>query len=265
MSRYRYVILDPTGNLTALVLDPAPPADRAALTRELLKQSEQVAYLEAPRSPGAAAGIRLMGGEFCGNAAMASAAWLMRDEPADGGEKAFLLDVSGTAEPVPCAVRKTESGFEGTVRMPGVPLIREEILCGRRFTVVRMEGITHLVYEGGPLEKGEAEALLRGIAARRGEEAAGLMQWNRETREMLPLVYVRGSGSLVWEHGCGSGSAAVGALEAVRRGDGVSVTPVSQPGGTIRVSAEAAGGEIRGLSISGRIRLGQESAVEIPS
>ena len=51
MKSYRYVLLDPTGNLTALVLDPADPEDERQLTSELLKQSEQVAYLEPPKAP----------------------------------------------------------------------------------------------------------------------------------------------------------------------------------------------------------------------
>ena len=80
MKSYRYVLLDPTGNITALVLDQADPYDERRITRELLKRSEQVAYLEAPKNPGAVAAIRLMGGEFCGNAAMASAAWLIREK-----------------------------------------------------------------------------------------------------------------------------------------------------------------------------------------
>ena len=45
MSNYRYVKLDPTGNITCLVLDPASPEEEKAITRELLKQCEQVAYL----------------------------------------------------------------------------------------------------------------------------------------------------------------------------------------------------------------------------
>ena len=62
MSPCRYVILDPTGNLTALVLDPVAPKAEASLTEALLKFSEQVAYLEPPILPGAEAAIRLMGG-----------------------------------------------------------------------------------------------------------------------------------------------------------------------------------------------------------
>ena len=261
MKSYRYVTLDPTGNLTCLVLDPVDPAEEAEVTRQLLGECEQVAYLVPPEKPEAVAGIRLMGGEFCGNAAMAAAAWLARDEMAPGEEKALLLEVSGAADPVRCEVRKTAEGFEGTVEMPGVPEIGKETLCGIPLTVIRMQGIVHLVCEGRTFEPDAAEALLREIGGQLPDEAAGLLQWDRERRYMLPLVYVRGSGSLTWEHGCGSGSAAIGALETLRSGE--KTVPVNQPGGTIRVSAEKEGGTITAVSISGTVRIGDEKSTGI--
>ena len=262
---YRYVRLDPTGNITCLVLDRAEPGDEIILTRELLKESEQVAYLEEAQAPGAVAAIRLMGGEFCGNAAMAAAAWLVRDEVREGGCKSFLLEVSGAAEPVLCAVRRTESGLEGTADMPPVREIREETFGGTAVTLVRMDGIAHLVYEGKALEKEEAEKLLTLAAGTLPDEAAGFLQWDREKRYMLPLVFVRGSGSLVWEHGCGSGSAAVGALEAFRAGNGLLTTRVEQPGGVILSAAEARDGRILSVRITGRVRLGTEKVIQIIS
>lgn len=262
MKNVRYVTLDPTGNLTCLVLDPVEPADETAVTRRLLEECEQAAYLVPPQRPEAVAGIRLMGGEFCGNAAMAAAAWLMRNEIAPGEEKTLLLEVSGAADPVRCTVRKTAEGFEGTVEMPGVPEIGAETLRGIPLTVVRMEGIVHLVCEGRTFEPAAAESLLREIAGQLPDEAAGLLQWDREKQYLLPLVYVRGSGSLVWEHGCGSGSAAIGALEALRGGE--KTVPVKQPGGTIRVSAVCEGGAVTAVSITGTVRIGDENSIEIP-
>ena len=264
MKSYRYVLLDPTGNLTALVLDPADPADEGLLTGELLKRSEQVAYLEPPKKPGAVAAIRLMGGEFCGNAAMASAAWLIRDEAEQGTPKALLMEISGAEDPVRCRVLKTADGFEGTVEMPGIPNIGTETICGIPFTAVRMEGITHLICDDRAFEKEEAESLLRQIAGLLPDEAIGLIQWNRAEQYMRPLVFVRGSGSLVWEHGCGSGSAAVGAEEALRKGTGETEIEVKQPGGTIRVSAAAENGKILSVKISGRVKPGKETIIEIP-
>ena len=263
MNTYRYVTLDPTGNLTCLVLDAVDPADEADLTRKLLEQCEQVAYLKPPARPEAVAGIRLMGGEFCGNAAMAAAAWLVKDEIAPETEKALLLEVSGAADPVLCTVRKTADGFEGTVNMPGVPEIGEETLCGIPFTVVRMEGIVHLVREGGTFRADVAEALIGQIAQQLPDEAVGLLQWDSSTKRMVPLVYVRGSGSLKWEHGCGSGSAAVGALEALRSGQAETAVCVEQPGGMIRVNTAAGDGKILSVSITGKIELGNEETVRI--
>ena len=264
MKTYRYVMLDPTGNLTALVTDPAEPGDEAALVRELLKECEQVAFLEPPERPEAVAAIRLMGGEFCGNAAMAAAAWLIRDELEEGAEKALLLGVSGAAEPVRCTVRQTGNSLEGTVEMPSAPAVRAETRCGIPFTVVRLEGIVHLICEGRTFEKEGAERLLTRIARELPDPAVGLLQWDREAGRMVPLVYVRGSKSLVWEHGCGSGSAAVGAAEALRNGDGKTAVSVSQPGGTIRAEAEAAGGRILSVRITGQIRIGPENSITIP-
>ena len=263
MRNYHYVMLDPTGNLTCLVTDPADPADEAALTRKLLEKCEQVAYLKPPMKPEAAAGIRLMGGEFCGNAAMASAAWLIRDEIGRGEEKALLLEVSGAADPVLCTVRRTAEGFEGTVCMPGIPETGEMAIRGIPFTLVRMEGIVHLICEGMTFEAEEAGLLIREAAELLPDRAVGLLQWNSGTQYMLPLVYVRGSGSLVWEHGCGSGSAAVGAAEALKSGKKETTVCVRQPGGTIRVAAEAEKGRILSLSITGQVKTGPEESIQI--
>ncbi len=263
MKQYRYVILDPTGNLTGLVLDPADPEDEKKLTRELLKQCEQVAYLEAPSKPGAVAAIRLMGAEFCGNAAMAAAVWLVKDELDPGEEKSLLLEVSGAADPVRCTARRTRDGYEGSVEMPGIPEIREETTDGIPFTAVRMEGIVHLICENRTFAPEEAENLIRKAAERIADEAVGFLQWNSKTRYMLPLVFVRGSESLVWEHGCGSGSAAVGALEAVKAGNGTFAIRVNQPGGTILAAAETENGTVQSVSITGRVQLGKESVIEI--
>lgn len=264
MKACRCVILDPTGNLTALVLDPVAPDAEACLTGKLLKESEQVAYLEPPSLPGAEAAIRLMGGEFCGNASMAAAAWLLREHLAEGEERTMLLQVSGAEKPVPCRVRKTESGYQGTVLMPPVLDVCDIRLLDRPFTAVRMEGILHLIFEGAPMEKREAENLLARLSLLLPDEAIGLLQWNRNAGWLDPLVFVRGSGSMVWEHGCGSGSAAIGALEALRAGNGELTTPVSQPGGVIRAAAEAQEGSIQSVKITGRIRIGKESVIEIP-
>ena len=262
MKPVRYVILNPSGNLTALVTEWGGAEDEAEITAHLMQESEQVAYLDPPSLPGALARIRLMGGEFCGNAAMAAAGWLVRDRLRSGEEMTVPIEVSGAQGVLFCQIRGLDDGFEGMVEMPRVLGIRPVKAGGISVTEVRMEGITHLIRENRePLEKEKAEALLKAFAEGNGAEAAGLLDRNPETGFMRPLVYVRGSGTLVWESACGSGTAAIGALEAWRKGNGKAETQVKQPGGVLRAEAVSEQGSITEVRIAGVVRIGKETEI----
>ena len=257
MKNYRYVLLDPTGNLTCLVTDPVPPDMRGAVTDMLMDRCEQVGYLTRA---GTMPRLEMMGGEFCGNAAMACAAYLAEKAGAVG-KTAVPLSVSGASEAVECVVRPLSPGlWEGRVKMPPVRECRPVDLGGRKAYLVSMEGIAHLITEGPPLEKAEAEKLLIKTAPALPEEAAGLLQWDGEL--MRPLVLVKKSGTLVWENGCGSGTTALCAYLALSRG--VTRADVRQPGGTILAEAELRpGGPVR-VAITGRIRFRGEGCAALP-
>ena len=262
MKPVRYVILDPTGNLTALVIEWGGAGDEKEITRRLLRESEQVAYLDPPSEDGALARIRLMGGEFCGNAAMASAGWLVRDCLQNGKEMTVPIEVSGAKGILFCRIRGLENGFEGTVEMPGISEIRRREIGGIPITEVRMEGIVHLIRENPePMGRETAEALLREYALQNREEAAGFLDRNPETGFMRPLVFVRGSGSMVWETACGSGTAAIGAMEAWRKGSGTVMTRVAQPGGILRAEATAEAGTVTEVRLTGTVRIGAEKEI----
>ncbi len=259
MKPVRYVLLSPSGNLTALVTGTWDAADEPAITRRLLQVSEQVAYLEKPTQAGALARVRLMGGEFCGNAAMAAAGWLIRDRLREGTEETVPLEVSGAQGVLSCRIRGLAEDFEGTVPMPQVLSVWDKTRFGVPLTAVRMEGILHLVRESDkPLEKEAAENLLKTIAAQVPDAAVGLLDRNAGTGAIRPLVFVRGSGSLVWETACGSGTAAIGALEAMRQGK-TTETAVPQPGGIIRTSAVFREDQFPSVSITGIVKILSES------
>lgn len=266
MRTIRALTLNPTGNITCLVLDPVSAEEEKAVTARLMAgRCEQVAYLEPATEPPARARIRLMGGEFCGNAAMAAACYLAREEGWQAGQAGVIpLQVSGAAGVLACRVERLGDAWEGTVPMPGLLSVAEVEVDGERLTAVRLEGILHLIREAeAPLEDGEAEKLLRGIALRGRDEAVGLLQWNPAQKWMRPLVYVRGSNTLVWETGCGSGSAAVGAREALRQGDGIHRVEIGQPGGIIRAEAAVEDAKITRLTISGRVIIEGEAPVQV--
>ena len=187
MKPVHYVILNPSGNLTALVTDHGGPEDEKEIVTSLMRESEHVAFLDPPREPGALARIRLMGGEFCGNAAMAAAGWLIRDSLRNGQVMTVPIEVSGAQGIVFCKIRGLETGFEGTVDMPRVLGISRQNVSGTDVTEVRMEGITHLIREScEPIGKEEAETLLTAYAERSQDPAAGLLDRNPETGFVRP-------------------------------------------------------------------------------
>ena len=254
-----YVQLSPTENITVLVKTPVPRDRQAAVAARLLQADcvggEQAGFIEAPSDPRAAARLQMMGGEFCGNATMALGAILARR---DGAETAdYLIEVSGSPAPVPCHIERNGDGWIGTVDMPLAERIGEIELTtdGGPLTmpIVDMPGISHLIV---PVAAGLTEEELR----RRlpewnrtiGADALGALVWDEPARAIDPLVYVPSAGTLVREHGCGSGTAAVGCRMAAKAGKSV-VIPIRQPGGTITARAEVTGGAITALSITGRV------------
>ena len=259
-----YIKLSPTGNITLLVPTPVPRALQPQVARALLARvgGEQVGYIEGD------ARLQMMGGEFCGNATMSLGALLARDRGLAPGEAlALSIGVSGADGPVPCRIEAAEDAWLGTVRMPLPTGIAEASLETDAGTLVaplvRLPGIAHLIL---PAERAPSEEELR----RRlpewngsiGADALGALRWDAGEGAIDPLVCVPSAGTLVREHGCGSGSAALGCWLAHRAGSGVEV-PVRQPGGTITVRVEVSGDRLTGVTITGRVTLLEEGTTEI--
>ena len=72
-----YLVADPSGNTTILVLTPVAKAQHSSLAAQLLAlpgiEAEQVGYVS--REAGKPLRVDMMGGEFCGNASRSAAAW----------------------------------------------------------------------------------------------------------------------------------------------------------------------------------------------
>ena len=87
-----YLVADPSGNTTILVLTPVPKEEHSALAAKLLAlpgiEAEQVGYVT--REAGKPLRVDMMGGEFCGNASRSAAAWALA---CDGGTQG-VYDVS---------------------------------------------------------------------------------------------------------------------------------------------------------------------------
>jgi diaminopimelate epimerase len=81
------------------------------------------------------------------------------------------------------------------------------------------------------------------------------MFWDSAAQLMTPAVYVRATGSLVFESSCGSGSAAMGLYLTQDRADGEELLTLQQPGGVIEVRVEKRPGKAAAVSIGGPVTL----------
>lgn len=248
MKDVRYVLLDPTGNMTVLVLSPIPIPDQPKIAKQIMAAealAEQVGFL-SPCESGVS--LRMAGGEFCGNAAMSAAAlYAMERGIADG---TVSVAVAGTPDPVDVRVCALADGsMRGTVTMPRPLSVQDELFPdGAYRPVVRFPGITHVILEA-PLPRETAETLAPIWCAHLNAASVGLMQFDRQAGTLSPLVYVPSADTLFWENSCASGTAAVGAY--LRAKDGPVSLSVRQKGGTLRIEADAEGG----LTLTGTVRL----------
>ena len=244
-------ILDPTGNITALVESEVETARQPAVAAEIMRRHpevEQVGFLRPASGDGVAAELRMAGGEFCGNASMCAAV-LCRLNGVQTDE-AIRLRVSGTSQPVSIRLRReAPDRFLAELTMPPALGIEERAFRFEGISgvlpLVRLEGISHVIAEPASpffslLENREtAEGAVRSFCKELRAEGMGLLFLDGEgaERRMTPLVYIPGSGTVFWENSCASGSAAVGVCLAKRSGAPVDLC-LRQPGGTLRVSCD---------------------------
>ena len=253
-----YWKVDPTGNITLIVETPVPRESQSRIAAELLRRdndAEQVGFLEAPEKAGARLRLQMMGGEFCGNAAISAAAIITCCLEPDGGSvRELFLDVSGAPDIVPVKISAESGGCSGTVSMP-LP----ESVCVNNFRLgddtytlplVRFPGICHCIVSGG-LSRETAQRCIADLCRQLDAEALGLMFCDEAAGSLEPLVYVASTDTAVWESSCASGTAAAAAYLACARGVDVSIS-LSEPCGVLSAEAELRGGKVGSLKLSGK-------------
>lgn len=253
-----YWKVDPTGNITLIVETPVPRESQSRIAAELLRRdndAEQVGFLEAPEKTGARLRLQMMGGEFCGNAAISAAAIITCCLEPDGGSvRELFLDVSGSPDIVPVKISAESGGCSGTVSMPlpesvsGFDFRLGDDTC--TLPLVRFPGICHCIVSGG-LSRETAQRCIADWCRQLDAEALGLMFCDEAAGSLEPLVYVASTDTAVWESSCASGTAAAAAYLACARGVDVSIS-LSEPCGVLSAEAELRGGEVRSLKLSGK-------------
>ena len=258
--KLRFVKVNPAQNMTILVTSPVPRASQPEIAARLMAYgsvfAEQVGFVEPPTIDGACARLQMMGGEFCGNASMSLAAMLAwQGALADGASTVYPLEVSGTNGIVRCTVTRDGEIFRAEAEMPLPKSIEPvQLEADLRVPVVRFDGIAHAIVPETALTKTQAERKLFAWNRTIPTDAFGILLTDDALTRIRPLVGVRATDTRVWERGCASGTAALGAYAALQSGRDMKLR-VNQPGGVIGVSARVKGDALTELTISTDVRI----------
>ena len=258
---YTVAVLDPAGNVTAIVCSDVPAAERARVAAQILRLPElgieQVAFLTAPRSGGEIR-LEMMGGEFCGNALRCAGFYQALRNGAQGKSCAFA-EISG-ADGVQPVMADTAEGTASTV-MPLPLSVQPADWVDVQATRVTFAGITHFVID---CAQPDETLVQRAIAAAPEASAVGAIFLDRAHGSIKPVVFVRETASCVAENSCASGSVATAVVLTADFADGITEIGIGQPGGTLEVGVQRTDGAVTGLSIGGAVRLAQTLTVTLP-
>lgn len=267
--KIEYVVADPGGNVTILVLNPVKTALHSTAAKKLLQlhaQAEQVGYLTMGKNESLR--VDMMGGEFCGNASRAAAACAAMLEGREKGE--YNVSCSGCGSILTAHAASSGQGVYSTyIEMP-MPEAVEAVLVDAggmpsRFYRVDLPGIVHFVHFVNDIDHIDKNVFWDAVYAYAkddGYEAFGLILFDPTQLRMIPAVYVSGTETLYWENSCGSGSAAAAAVLAILGKRDVSCT-IKQPGGAISIAATVEAKELTHLYIGGSVILSERKSTEI--
>ncbi|MBR6816512.1 MAG: hypothetical protein IKM60_03320 [Clostridia bacterium] len=249
---------NPAGNITLLVETPVAPAEYHSVANQLMAieqfHCEQVGFITEPVMGGDIR-LEMMGGEFCGNATRCAGFYHAKRS---GCKNSIPVEISGCDHVLQVEVDHDSAWAE----MPLPVSVSATEVMGTPMTAVQFDGIIHLVAETAPFPKSQVDQLLPVLAKQFSSPAVGLLFL--ENDRMIPAIYVRETGSLVWENSCASGSAAVACVLASQTSDGIFRQALVQPGGTIKTEVIRRNNRTLSVRIGGEITLSDPVTIELP-
>jgi diaminopimelate epimerase len=261
-----FVKFNPTQNMTILIDDSNVVQDYEKIATKIMAYEnvygEQVGFIKTPLNKKASALLRMAGGEFCGNACMALGTLKAVEQGLELNETLdIVLEVTGTDHLITCQVRRTPHKYYCQLNMP-IPTTLEQTTLHYEGSELSVTFVTyreaiHLIIEADTFNdslKDKAESLARLLGGTLNTHLIGILMYNPISNELAPLIYVPHLDSMIWERGCGSGTASIGAY-LTWKNKRKTVADISQPGGSITVSGDYLAGEIRDLNIEGSVEL----------
>lgn len=259
-----FIKCSPTQNMTILVKTKYPVEEYKQIASKIMSydsvNAEQVGFIEKPINHLAAAHLQMAGGEFCGNACMALAAFIASEKTLKKNDLMdLLLEVSGTDKLIKCQVKRTLDEYYCSVTMPMPKKIEPRTIqydgTDMDLIIVKYDEFIHIVIEVAEFSenvRAKAQSLAKLLGITIGDNLIGILLYKSESDELAPLIYIPHLDSMIWERGCGSGTASIGAYLAWKNKEEI-VAQIKQPGGTINVVANCLDEELTNLRIEGSV------------
>ncbi|MBO0997509.1 diaminopimelate epimerase [Bacillus sp. SD075] len=259
-----FVKFNPTQNMTVLVKTNHPDEEYKQIASKIMSydslNAEQVGFIEKSTKKEAAAHLKMAGGEFCGNACMSLATLIASEKGLNHNHMAKIsLEVSGADKLIMCQVKKKSDEYYCQVTMPIPKRIekRKIKLDGSDMEIIMVNygEFVHIVMEVEQFNRKmreNAEKLAKLIGSPSSYNLIGILLYKSKTHELAPLIYVPHLDSLIWERGCGSGTATLGAYLAWKNNREITAQ-IKQPGGIITVFANYFKEELTRLEIEGSV------------
>ncbi|TQR37391.1 diaminopimelate epimerase [Brevibacillus brevis] len=261
-----FIKFNPTQNMTILVKNNHPAEEYTHIASKIMSyasvHAEQVGFIEKPNHYGAAAHLQMAGGEFCGNACMALASLIAHENGLQHNDfTEIILEASGTDHFVVCQVKKIKDEYYCQVSMPLPKKIEQQSINYDgdeiNLVIVRYQDFFHIVIEVEQFSEAvrkRAQSLAKLLGVTVGMSLIGVLLYQPASNELAPLIFVPSLDSMIWERGCGSGTASLGAYLAWKKQSDIAA-PIRQPGGTIQVTADWQKEEVTSLKIEGTVRI----------
>lgn len=265
---------DPAGNRTAIVTDPVSPKYYAPIGAALLKlpelKAEQAGFQTKP-SRGGEVRLEMSGGEFCGNATRSIGYFYAIKNGRKPGDM-VSAEVSGSTDllnvridkdgawcAMPLPLRIARLAVRNPDYNPGDP--RSKNILNLPFVV--LDGISHAILYKRQCTPQLADAVIDTIRDRTNAAAGGAIFLDDVQHSMTPYVWVRSTGTRVWESSCGSGTLASVIWLARNLKSGLYRLELRQPGGSLLAEVEKEYGHVCAGRIGGPITLEEEKVYTV--
>ncbi|PGA19467.1 diaminopimelate epimerase [Priestia aryabhattai] len=262
----KFIKFSPTQNMTILVDGQHLKEDYQKIALRLMAYdhvyAEQVGFIEKPKQSNADGNLRMAGNEFCGNACMSLAVFIAHQKGLrENNESHLLIETSGTDDLIRCRVKKVANNYRCRISMPLPKKIEPRNIEYKNTYLeaynVQYEDFFHLVLKVKRINaeiKETAENIAQSMGKIYPDILIGILLYEEESHYLAPLIYIPKLNSMVWERGCGSGTASIGACLAFLRKGKVSVR-IKQPGGSIHVFGEHENKTLKSLQIEGTVNI----------